>query len=76
MKAELIIYQKNYIKMKVINQYIIQGMWGIRLLYECENGTWYASDTGAFGQRDFSIEKIGEKTAKELLKAVDFQSKP
>jgi hypothetical protein len=62
--------------MKVANQYIvIDDNDTPQILFELENGWWYKTTNGAFGQRDMSLTPTNDVTAAYLLKRTNESDK-
>lgn len=54
--------------MKVVNQFIVIDEARLpQMLFQCENGNWYITNKGAFGQRDMTLTQVAESYAEELI---------
>ena len=55
----------------VKNTYVFLERSTYHILYECENGSWFRTSNGAFGQRETYVENISEDVAKKILKTTN-----
>lgn len=62
--------------MKILNQWIYKHSNGsYHTLYMCENGEWFTTDNGAFGQRDMTIVRISGLMADQIIAGITEQYK-